>query len=111
MHRALSSWMAKVCYCVIATLPNEPTAAEYIAWLEDGHVDQVIAGGAHTGMIVRLEPEADGRPRVMTQYIFSTRQTFDQYVERHAPALRADGLKRFSPERGIAFARLSGDIL
>ena len=103
--------MAKVCYCVIATLPDEAIVAEYIAWLRDGHVDQVIAGGAHSAMIVRLETDAtESRPRIMTQYVFSTRQLFDQYVERHAPALRADGLVRFPPERGIAFVRLAGDI-
>jgi hypothetical protein len=103
--------MAEVCYCVIATLPDEATAAEYIAWLKDGHVEKVIAGGARSGMIVRLEPEADRRPRVMTQYMFSSRRVFDQYVELHAPALRADGLRQFPPERGITFTRLSGDTL
>ncbi len=98
----------RILYTVTATLPDEPTAAEYIAWLEDGHVDQVVAAGAHSGMIVRLE----GAPaRVQTQYVFSTRETFDRYVQRDAPALRADGLKRFPPERGIVFSREIGEIL
>lgn len=101
--------MAKrILYTVTATLPDEPTAAEYVAWLEDGHVDEVIAAGAHSGMIVRLE----GSPiRVQTQYVFSTRETFDRYVQREAPALRAEGLKRFPPERGIAFSREIGEII
>lgn len=102
---------ARVLYQVIATIPDAGTAAEYVAWLEGGHVDQVIAGGAHTGMIVRVDGPADGRARVMTQYVFSTREVFDRYVREHAPGLRADGLKRFGPERGIVFERVVGEIV
>lgn len=105
--------MHSVLYVVTATLPDEATAREYIAWLEDGHVDEVIARGAHSGMIVRLDPTPADRPgtvRVETHYVFGTRELFDTYVERHAPTLRADGLKRFPPERGIAFERRVGEI-
>lgn len=103
----------RICYQVVATLPDEATAREYVAWLEDGHVDQVVAAGAHSAMIVRLD--ADGvngaKPRVMTQYVFSTREVFERYVAVHAPALRADGLKRFGPERGVSFQRLQGVVV
>ncbi len=102
--------MTRICYMVIATLPDQATASEYTSWLEDGHVDAVVSHGAHSAMIVRLEP-VSGRPRVMTQYIFPTRELFDRYVAVHAPALRADGLKRFPPERGIAFERTIGEIV
>ncbi|MEC9374687.1 MAG: DUF4286 family protein [Planctomycetota bacterium] len=96
-----------ILYMVTATIPDEKTARDYIAWLEDGHVDQVVDGGAHSGMIVRLE----GEPiRVETHYVFATRQRFDDYVKKHAPALRADGLKRFPPESGITFERRIGEI-
>lgn len=108
--------MAKVLYAVVATLPDAAVAEEYIHWLEDGHIDQVIKGGAHSGMIVRLERGAgDGLPpeavQVMTQYVFSTRELFDHYVVEAAPALRADGLKRFGPERGVRMQRMVGEIL
>lgn len=96
---------------VIATLPTPNLADEYVRWLEGGHVDAVINGGAHSAMIVRLEPDRPGEsPRVMTQYIFATRESFDQYVERHAPALRADGVRQFPPERGITMQRFVGRI-
>jgi len=99
---------SRILYMVTATLPDAETAREYIAWLEDGHVDQVIEGGAHSGMIVRLE----GEPvRVETHYVFATRARFDEYVAKHAPALREDGLKRFPPERSIQFERRIGEIL
>lgn len=102
--------MTRICYMVVATLPDAATAQEYVAWLEDGHVDAVINHGAHSAMIVRLEPRS-GKPRVMTQYVFPTRELFDRYVAHFAPALRADGLKKFPPERGIAFERTIGEIV
>lgn len=103
--------MARILYMVTATLPDEPTAQEYVAWLEDGHVDRVIDGGAHSGMIVRLEGAPGERPRVETHYVFSTRELFDGYVRQHAPALRAEGLKKFPAERGIVFERRVGEIV
>ena len=104
--------MTRIFYAVTATLPDAETAREYVAWLEDGHVDAVIDGGAHSGMIVRLDPDPDDpRPRVETQYVFATRERYEQYVQRHAPALRADGLKHFPPERGVEFARRLGVIV
>jgi hypothetical protein len=103
--------MTRICYMVIATLPSGEVSDEYVAWLEDGHVDQVIKGGAHSAMIVRLEPDAAGNPRVMTQYVFPTREVFDRYVSHHAPILRADGLKKFPAERGVRMERSIGTIV
>lgn len=119
-----SDMATRLVYMVIATLPDAARAEEYVAWLEDGHVDAVIKGGAHSAMIVRLHTptvsvtgsgevgSADSGPhRVMTQYVFPTQEVFDQYVQRHAPALRAEGIKRFGPDTGVKFERLLGDIV
>lgn len=111
--------MAKVWYSVLATLPSPAVAEEYVHWLEDGHIDAVCAAGAHSAMIVRLESGtadslsavAPAARQVMTQYVFSTRELFDRYVQHHAPALRAEGLKKFGPERGITMQRLVGEIV
>jgi hypothetical protein len=111
--------MTSIAYTVRATFRDEATAREWIAWLEDGHVDAVIAGGAHSAMIVRLESDPAGSggaghagpPRVEVRYVFSTREVFDRYVREHAPGLRADGMKRFPPERGVTFERTIGAIL
>lgn len=102
--------MSAIAYTVIATLPDESTAREYIAWLEDGHVDEVLRAGAHSGMIVRVEDPP--RPiRVETRYIFSTRGRFEEYLRAAAPALRAEGLRRFPPERGVTFERRVGVVV
>lgn len=103
--------MKRVCYMVTVTLPSQAIADEYVAWLENGHVDQVVNGGAHSAMIVRLEPDGAGHPRVMTHYVFPTREVFDHYVKHHAPVLRADGIKRFPPQRGVRMERAIGTIV
>lgn len=101
----------RICYMVIATIPTQELLTEYVAWLEDGHVDQVVKGGAHSAMIVRLEPDQQGRHRFMTQYVFATREIFDTYVAVHAPALRADGQRRFGPQTGVTMTREIGEIV
>jgi hypothetical protein len=104
--------MKRIAYTVTATLPDEATAREYIAWLEGGHIDQVIEGGAHSAMIVRTDPDNAGDlPRIEVRYIFSTREVFERYVREHAPRLRAEGLRKFGPERKIGFARSVGEIV
>lgn len=102
--------MSAIAYSVITTLPDEATASEYIAWLEDGHVDEVVRGGAHSAMIVRIE-EPPGSIQVETRYVFANRDAFDRYVSTVAPRLRADGLARFGPERGIFMQRRVGRVL
>ncbi len=106
--------MSAIAYTVIATLPNDAIAHDYIAWLEDGHIDAVIKGGAHSARIVRLDPDdaaPAGEARVEVRYIFSTRQLFDRYVAEFAPALRADGQKLFGPSTGVRFARTVGVVI
>lgn len=104
--------MPAIAYTVVATFPDQATMDEYVRWLEDGHIDQVIAGGAHSAMIVRLDRTATADPhRVEVRYIFSTRTALDRYVEHHAPALRAQGLEKFPPSRGISFARTVGEVV
>src|SRR5262245_7282919 len=105
------SGTARLSYTVIATLPAEGMAREYVAWLLEGHVAQVIAGGAEAGNVVELDSAKPGGPaRVMTQYVFPSRAVFDRYVATLAPRLRAEGLARFGPERGVAYERLVGEI-
>lgn len=104
--------MTRIAYTVIATFPDRATMDQYVSWLEDGHIDQVIQRGAHSAMIVKLDREKPADPlRVEVRYIFSTRENFDHYISQHAPALRADGLKHFPPERRIVFQRTVGVIV
>jgi len=104
--------MTRIAYTVHAEFDNESVRDEFVEWLEDGHVDAVIKGGAHSAMIVRFGPDnADASWGVEVRYIFSTREIFDRYQEHYAPALRADGLERFPPERGVRLSRTIGEIV
>ena len=109
----LSCRVKRIAYTVRAVCPDVETADRFVRWLEDGHVDQVISGGAHSAMIVRFDAadSSDGPRTVEVRYIFSTRAVFDRYIAEHAPALRADGLKHFGHESGVVFERSLGEVV
>lgn len=103
----------QIAYTVTATLPGA-VAEEYIAWLTGGHVADVIAGGAASGQIARLDqagPDAGGTVRIEVQYLFPDRAAFDRYEREGAPKLRAEGLARFGPDRGVSFERRVGEVV
>ena len=102
--------MSVIAYTVSVTLPDEPTAQEYIGWLEGGHLAAVIAGGATSAQIIRIQSNAEPI-QLEIRYLFPNQQVFDRYVAEVAPALRADGVRRFPPERGIRFERHSGVVI
>jgi len=101
--------MAAISYTVVATLPDEQTASEYIAWLEGGHVAEVVGAGANNGMIIRIQDPATPI-QVETRYLFANQAAFDRYVREAAPGLRAAGLGRFPLSRGIRFERRVGTV-
>lgn len=94
-------------YEVQATFRDAATATRWIDWLKSGHIADVLAGGATTGRVVRL----DAPPLTFAaQYTFPSRVVFDAYLRDHAPRLREEGLQRFPPS-DVQYARRSGDIL
>lgn len=96
--------MSAIDYAVVATFPDEAIAREYVDWLKAGHVDAVVRAGAHSGTVLRVVDPPDPI-RVEVRYVFPNRDVFRSYVEHHAPALRAEGLARYGPERGVRFER------
>jgi hypothetical protein len=102
--------MAAIAYTVVATLPGEDVASEYIGWLESGHLDAVLEAGAANAMIVRIQ-DPPAPIQVETRYVFPTREVFERYLREAAPALRAEGQARFPPHRGVTFTRRIGVVL
>jgi len=98
-----------VLYSVTATLPSQGVAAEYVAWLRSGHLQDVVRAGALSAAAARLiEPR---RPiQVESSYVFASRDAFDRYVRDHADRLRAQGLAVFGPH-GVTFERRLAIIL
>jgi hypothetical protein len=102
--------MPALAYSVIATLPDEQTALEYIGWLQAGHTDRVVEAGALSASIVRMTEPAEP-PQVETRYLFASREAFERYVRTAAPMLRAEGLEKFPPARGVRFQRREGIVI
>lgn len=102
--------MHEVAYTVTALLPDTVTRDRYIRWLREGHIQQVVSGGAKEAAVVVIEEPA--RPlKVVCRYIFENREAFNRYVADHAPKLRAEGMALFGPELGVSFERSVGSII
>ena len=97
-----------IAYTVSCTFNDPAIADEWIGWLRDEHLAEVCAAGALDAEVIRF----DGTPvRCEVRYHFASREAFVAYERDHAPRLRAEGLKRFPPERGLQYARSLGDVV
>ncbi len=109
--------MPPVLYTVTADLPNPDLAREYLQWLLGGHAQAVVAAGAQSAAVIRLDPPAPASAsapaviQVQTQYVFASREAFDHYDRVASLPLRAEGRARFGPDRGVTMRRAVGDIL
>ena len=81
---------------------------EWVWWLKDKHIDEVIEAGADSAEIVRM----DASPTTFEiRYSFRNRDAFDRYEANEAPRLRADGLATFPLERGLKYERNTGEVV
>ena len=99
-----------ISYTVAATFKDPAVADEWIAWLRDEHLAEVLEGGAIDAEVIRLDGGIDEPVRCEVRYHFASRETFSRYERDHAPRLRAEGLKRFPPERGVQYLRSLGVV-
>ena len=100
--------MSAVAYTVAATFVDSAVAEEWLRWLREEHLAQVIAGGASDAEVI----EFDGPGRSFeVRYHFASRSAFAEYESAHAPRLRAEGLQRFPVERGVTYRRSVGVVV
>jgi hypothetical protein len=100
--------MGRFSYSVTATLPDRETADRFLAWLADGHIEDVIRGGAISGHAVRLD-DSGGRIRIEARYLFESRDAYEAYNAGPAVALRAEGVEKFG-DAGVSFERRTGTV-
>jgi hypothetical protein len=94
-------------YAVRSRFTNHEVRAEFIAWLSDGHLADVVNAGALDAELVELEAEGADEPGdVESRYHFASRAAFEAYAAGPAVALRAEGMAKFPPERGIVMTRV-----
>ena len=103
--------MPELAYTVYTTFRDAALADEWLGWLRDGHLADVMAGGATDAEIIELDAPPDAAPggrAFEVRYHFASRESFARYERDHAPRLRAEGLKRFPVEGGVSYRRTVG---
>ncbi len=80
-------------------------AAAWLRWLREGHVADVLAGGAVAAEIVQMDGAAHSYE---VRYRFPSREAFARYEAEHAPRLRAEGLRLFPVDKGVSYRRTVG---
>ncbi len=105
--------MNAAAYSVLVRSDSPATIDAYIAWLRDGHVQEVVDCGAVHAAIVRLDEDAAAAMAyaVEVRYTFPDRAAMEAYLRDHAPRLRAIGTARWGSVAGIAFARSTGAVV
>ena len=95
-------------YVVHATFRDPATLEAWVAWLRDGHLEDVMAGGALSAEVVRVDGDALAAE---VRYRFASRESFVRYERDFAPRLRAEGLALFPSERGVTYRRSTGEVV
>jgi hypothetical protein len=106
--------MPQLAYTFYTTFTDSSLADEWLRWLRDGHVAEVMNGGATDAEIIELDAPPDalsGTRAFEVRYHFASRADFARYEKDHAPRLRAEGLKLFPVERGVSYRRAVGTVL
>lgn len=93
-------------YTVTAEFESEAVAAEWLKWLQNGHLHQVVEGGAREALIVQLGPL-----KYEVRYRFTNAKAFAEYEAGPAVPLRAESVAKFPASRGIKMTRSSGEVL
>jgi hypothetical protein len=94
-----------IAYTVIAHFTDSTVAEEWISWLQEEHLAEVLAGGALDAEVTLEDQKVAGEMRCEVRYHFASAESFAAYERDSAPALRAKGLARFPLERGIRYQR------
>ncbi|MFO0596680.1 MAG: hypothetical protein U0228_15290 [Myxococcaceae bacterium] len=93
-------------YSVNAKFERPELAKEWVDWLQRGHLQAVIDAGAREAMLVQLGPlEFEAR------YRFTDEAAFRAYEAGPAVPLRAEGVAKFPPSRGVVMTRSLGPVL
>ncbi|MDW8394177.1 MAG: DUF4286 family protein [Chitinophagales bacterium] len=82
-----------MCYYVVHVIIEKSRAEEWLHWMQQEHLPEVMATGAFSGYLICRkhalpnETPSDKCPFVI-QYQCHSRQHLDRYLTEHAPALR-----------------------
>ena len=97
-----------ILYEVHAHITNKEIEREWISWMLETHIDDVVKAGASIGHLVK-DDSTSGSYRAI--YWFSSRRAFEKYIEEKAPQLRAEGIRRFGDSNYIQYSRTTAELL
>lgn len=95
-----------VIYTVACEFTDASVASEWAAWLHEKHLREVLDAGALRATVMRVHDR-----RYEVHYRFANRAAYAEYIEKHAPRLREDGLRKFPLERGLRYERHVADVV
>lgn len=95
-------------YTVTVTLLDSDMAERFIDWLRNGHIAEVMTGGATSANICRIDGD---EIMYAIEYLFPSRAVFAAYEREHAPRLREQGRKLFPPSHGVVYQRSMADVI
>ncbi|MBK8170908.1 MAG: DUF4286 family protein [Sandaracinaceae bacterium] len=94
-------------YTVIVRLPQPEVRPDYLAWLRDEHVRDVLDAGALDAEILAHED-----PTVVEiRYHFPSREAFDEYETTHAQRLRQHAFTKFEFASRCTFTRSIAKVI
>lgn len=95
-------------YTVTCEFEREEVAAEWLRWLRDEHVQDVLDAGAERAEIVKME----GPGQIwQIRYYFPSHSLYENYINKHHDRLQSEGLERFPKEMGLQYDRTNGEIV
>lgn len=83
---------------------EESIATDWLDWLRNEHIPEIIATGCFTHAVVSrlLEVDDSEGPTFSVQYHALSKSLYNRYIEAFAPAMRQKGFDKWG-DRFIAF--------
>ena len=106
--------MSEISYTVRCSFSENCAPAvtqAWLDWLENGHIQDVINGGAVSGEIIEmnvLESTLGCQRQFEIRYRFPDRTAFETYERESATGLREEGLAKFPLSSGLSYERSVG---
>ncbi|MDG1899485.1 MAG: DUF4286 family protein [Phycisphaerales bacterium] len=95
-------------YTVQCEFDREQVAGEWLRWLRDEHIGDMLAAGATRAEIIRLDGPAWA---FRVDYEFPDFDSYERYNTAHADRLQTECLGRFPLDLGIRYERTSGECI
>lgn len=84
----------------VTTMVGGGRAREWQEWMRRVHIPEIMATGCFTGfrMLRLLDVDETEGPTFAVQYQCESREEYERYIERFAPALRRSAMDRWGDD-------------